>query len=63
MSELKITKLELITYKHQVEPLGTDNAGINTIYEPNAVFTTHPSIFRVHTNQAVSYTHLRAHET
>ena len=53
MSELKITKLELITYKHQVEHLGTDYAGFNTIYEPNAVFTTHPSIFRVHTNQGL----------
>ena len=54
MAEPKITKLELVVFEHKVQDLGTDYNEFNTVYEQGSVATSHPSVFRVHTDLGVT---------
>ena len=53
MAEPTITKLELVVFEHKIEHLGTDYAGFNQVYDPGAVLTNHPTIFRIHTDVGI----------
>jgi L-alanine-DL-glutamate epimerase-like enolase superfamily enzyme len=62
MAAPKITKLEFITYEYQVQDMGRDYNGFNTVYEKGAAQTSRPTIFRIHTDLGVvgEYPHGRS---
>ena len=53
MANPKITNLELVTFEHRVENMGTDYNGFNQVYEKGSVLTTRPAIFRVYTDAGI----------
>lgn len=50
MADPKITKIEVVVYEHEIQDMGTDYNGFNTVYEKGSVLKMHPSILRIHTD-------------
>ena len=53
MADPKITKIEIVVYEHEIQDMGTDYNGFNTVYEKGSVLEMRPSILRIHTNTGV----------
>ena len=53
MADPKITKIEVVVYEHEIQDMGTDYNGFNTVYEKGSVLKMHPSILRIHTNTGI----------
>ena len=53
MADPKITKIEVVVYEHEIQDMGTDYNGFNTVYEKGSVLKMQPSILRIHTNTGV----------
>ena len=54
MTEPKITKLELVVFEHKIQDMATDYNGFNHVYQKGSVLTTHPCIFRIHTDIGIT---------
>ncbi len=54
MSEPTITSIDLVVFEHKIDNMGTDYNGFNQVYESGGTLTTHPTIFRVHTNTGIT---------
>lgn len=50
----RITKIECITFTHDIKDLGTDYNGFNQVYEPGNLFKSQPSVVRIHTSLGVT---------
>ena len=53
MAEPKITKLEQVIFEYQIQDMGRDYNGFNTVYEKGSVLQMRPSILRIHTSEGV----------
>ena len=54
MTDARITKLELVAFEYQIQDMGTDYNGFNTVYEKGGVLTPRRSVLRVHTSLGVT---------
>ena len=54
MSDPKITKLELIVFTHEVQNLGRDYNGFNSVYEEGGVTKMRPSVLKIHTSIGIT---------
>ena len=54
MSDPKITKLELIVFTHEVQDLGRDYNGFNSVYEKGSVTKMRPSVLKIHTSLGIA---------
>ena len=54
MNDPKITGIDLVVFEHQIENMGTDYNGFNQVYEQGGTLTSHPTIFRVHTDTGIT---------
>ena len=54
MADPKITKIEVVVYEHEIQDMGTDYNGFNTVYEKGSVLKMRPSILRIHTTPGSS---------
>ena len=50
MADPKITKLEIISFEHQIQDLGTDYNGFNMVYQKGNTMTSRPGILKIHTD-------------
>ncbi len=53
MADPKITKIEVVVYEHEIQDMGTDYNGFNTVYEKGSILKMRPSILRIHTNTGI----------
>ena len=53
MATPKITKLEQIFFSHEIQDMGSDYNGFNTVYEKGSVLKMRPSMLRIHTDQGL----------
>ena len=53
MADPKITKIEVVVYEHEIQDMGTDYNGFNTVYEKGSVLKMRPSILRIHTDAGI----------
>ena len=53
MADPKITKIEVVVYEHEIQDMGTDYNGFNSVYEKGSVLKMRPSILRIHTNTGI----------
>ena len=54
MPNPKITKIENISFAHQIENMGTDYNGFNQVYQKGATLTLTPCVVRIHTSIGVT---------
>ena len=50
----KITKIEVTTYEHQLENVGTDYNTFNMVYERGSHMTQRGNVLQIHTDQGIS---------
>lgn len=50
----RITKIERVTFTHEINDLGVDYNGFNQVYEPGNLFKSQPSVIRIHTSLGVT---------
>jgi L-alanine-DL-glutamate epimerase-like enolase superfamily enzyme len=53
MTDPRITKLEQVIFEHEIQDMGADYNGFNTVYEKGSVLKMRPSILRIHTSEGV----------
>ena len=53
MAQPTITQIEIVQLEHQIQGMGTDYNGFNTVYEKGGTLPQRPGIFRVHTSEGI----------
>ena len=53
MAEPRITRIENVSFAHEIENMGTDYNGFNLVYEKDGVMKQQPCIVRIHTSLGV----------
>ena len=52
-SDLEITKIEIVEFKHKVKNLGKDYNSFNLVYTPNSDLEMTGLILRIHTSEGI----------
>ena len=53
MANPKITKIEVVVFKHEIKDMGTDYNGFNQVYDKGSVHRTTPAMLRIHTDTGI----------
>ncbi|MDP6356120.1 MAG: enolase C-terminal domain-like protein, partial [Planctomycetota bacterium] len=61
MPDPRITRIESVVFEHEIQDMGTDYNGFNSVYEKGSVARSKSSILRIHTNIGITGEYASGH--